>query len=412
MNKPHYAWMIVFAGSLITGAGAGIFNSCFGVFIKPVCEDLGFLRGRFTMCGSISMFVSMLLMPLFGAIFRRFGFKRIAVIGMIVCSLSFAGYSMASELWQFYVLALVCGLFINCVGIMSVGILVSNWFFDKRGLAAGIAYSGSGFLAAILIPVANKFIQSVGWRWTYRFLGSVAFLVLATAILFIVKDKPEDIGLKPYVSKNRAGSQKAFDPYSGLTRKEAFHTRSFRLLALAVMGIALCQAGPHTHTISFLSDLGYSASYASTVASTYLIFLTGFKIVMGLLFDRIGSLVGSLLIGGCCVLFPVFALLAAFPVSPWIYALLLGLASSGTTILGTVLTANYFGRKDFSLIYSVISMFSYIGVAVSSPVLGSIYDSTGSYTLACVLIMGMGVAVCACLIGAYRSRVLRAEGSV
>ena len=403
-GRLHYAWIVSFAGLLIAGAGTGIINSTLGVFVKPVCEDLGFLRGQFSTYGSISMLVSVILMPLFGSFFKRFGFRRVAIPGAVICGFTLLGYSVSSELWQFYVFAFVSGLFVNGFGIMAIGILVNNWFIDKKGLATGIAFSGSGLLAAILIPIANKIIELQGWRWTYRFLAFVSLFVLIPVLLFIIKDRPEDAGLEPYRSGKRESEEMHPTGETGLTRGEAFRTASFWLLAIAVMGITLCQGGPHVHTISFLNDIGYSAAYASTVSSVYMIFLTGFKVIMGLVFDRLGPLKGSMLIGGCCVLFPVFALFATFPVSPWIYALALGLASSGATVLGPILTGSYYGRKDFSRIYSIISMFSFIGVVISSPFFGSIYDVTGSYTLAWFFVIGMGIVVCICLIGAYRTR--------
>lgn len=404
-GKLHYAWIIAFASLLITGAGVGIFNSCFGVFVKPVCESLGFSRGQFTVYSSISILVSLVLMPYYGTLFKRFGFRRIAIVGATICGLALIGNSMASQLWQFYIMGFLSGLFINGIGIMAVGILVNKWFNDSRGLASGIAYSGTGLLAAILIPISNRFIEINGWRWTYQFLGGISLFVLIPIILFFIKDRLEDIGLEPY--RSNKGKEKDIQSNKnmdiGLTREQAFRSTSFWLLAAAVMGITLCQAGPHVHTVSFLSDAGYSTAFTSIVSSTYMFLLTGCKVVMGFVFDRLGSLKGSMLIGVCCVLFSILALLISLPVAPWLYVLLLALASSGSTILGTILTINYFGRKDFSRVYSVISMFSYLGVAISTPLLGAIYDATGSYSFAWILIIGMGIAVCICLFGAYRT---------
>ena len=403
-GKIHYAWIIAFASVLITGAGVGILNSCFGVFVRPVTESLGFSRGEFTVYGSISILVSVVLMPFYGTLFKRFGFRRIAIVSAIICGLAFIGNSMASQLWQFYIFALLIGLFINGFGIMSIGILINKWFSDAKGLALGIAFSGSGLLAAILIPLSNRFIELHGWRWTFQFLGAVSLFVLVPVIWFIVKDKPEDIGLEPYrSSKNQEkDAQSSNNLNAGLTREQAFRTPSFWLLIAAVTGIALSQAGPHVHTVAFLSDIGYSTAFVSIITSAYMLLLTGSKVIIGLLFDRLGSLKGSVLIGGSCVLFPILALFASFPVVPWFYALFLSLASSGSTILGTVLTINYFGRKDFPRIYSIVSVFIYIGVAVSSPVLGVIHDVTGGYSFAWLLIIGMGIAVCISLLGAYR----------
>jgi len=155
--------------------------------------------------------------------------------------------------------------------------------------------------------------------------------------------------------------------------------------------------------LAFISDIGYSVTFASVIASTYMIFLTCFKVIMGIAFDRLGSLKGSMLIGVCCVLFPVFALMARMPVFPWIYALVLGLASSGATILSPLLTASYFGRKDFPRVYSLVSMFTFIGVAISSPLYGAIFDIAGSYNPAWIFSMSMGIIVCICLLGTNRA---------
>ena len=404
MGKRYYAWIIAFAGLLIAGAGTGIYNSVLGVFVKPVCEDLGFLRGRFTIYGSICLLVCVVLMPFFGTLLKRFGFRRIALLSTVTCGLALVGYSMASELWHFYTLAFLSGLFINGSGIMAVGILVDKWFIDRKGLATGIAFSGSGLLAAILIPITNRFIELNGWRWGYRFLACVSLLILVPVLLFIVKDKPEDAGLEPYRINKRASAKDNSPQNTGKTRNEAFRTASFWFLATALMGITLCQAGPHVLTVSFLSDIGYSTVFASTVSSIYMLSLTGFKVGMGFLFDRLGSLKGSMLIGGCCVLFPVLALLAAFPAVPWVYALALSVASSGATVLGAILTTNFYGGKDFPRIYSVLSMFSYIGAVISSPSFGAIYDATGSYSLAWILVIGIGIVVCVCLLGAHKTR--------
>ena len=404
-KRLHYAWIIAFAGMLISGAGVGIINSTTGIFIKPVCDALGFSRGEFTIYSSIATLVCVALMPAFGSLFRKYGFRKISIIGAIVCGLSLLCFSFATELWHFYTLAFISGLFVNGISIMAVGILVNKWFIDKRGIATGIAYSGTGLLAAVLIPITTRFIELNGLEWSYRFLGGVSLFILLPIILFVIKNNPEDMGLEPYRDKKNEVTKKIIQESAtsetGITREKAIRSVPFWLLAIAVMGIALCQAGPHVHTVSFISDIGYSTVFASTVSSVYMILLTVSKIIMGMAFDKLGSLKGSLLIGGCCILFPILALFAVMPAALWIYTLVLSIASSGSTILATILTANYFGRKDFSRVYSIISMFTYIGVTISSPMLGSIYDVTGSYTAAWYLIAVIGIAVCGCLVGAY-----------
>ena len=404
-RKFHYGWVVAFAAMLIAGAGVGIINSTLGVFIVPVTDELGFYRGSFMLSVSITMIVSLLLMPYYGTLFNKYGFRRIAVVGAAACGLSLIGFSFSSYLWHFYALAFVSGIFINGIGIMSVGILVNKWFVDKKGLAIGIAYSGTGLMAALLIPVSNWFINMNGWRWTFQFLAGVSLLVLLPLILFVVKDKPEDIGLAPYrIKKNRSDDAKSEDAApTGLTREQAFRTVSFWLLVVAVMGIPLSQAGPHVHIVAFITDIGHTPYFAAAVSSAYMLLLTAGKVLMGFVFDKLGPLRGSLIIGGCCVIFPILGFFAANPLIPWIFAAVLGIASSGATMLGNILASNYFGRKDFARIFSVISMFTSLGITASIPLFGLIFDITGGYTVAWIGIICLGTVVCACLIGSYRT---------
>ena len=407
-GKFHYGWVVTFAALLIAGGGVGIINSTIGVFIIPVSEDLGFLRSQFMLYASISMVVSVLLMPYYGTLFKKYGFRKIALISATVCGLVLIGYSFSSSLWQFYVLALLSGIFVNGIGIMSVGILVNRWFTDKKGLAIGIAYSGTGLVAAVLIPVSKYFIDLNGWRWTYQFLGAVSLLILIPMILFVVKDKPEDMGLEPYRIKTDTDT-KANDnadtstPVTGLTREQAFRTLSFWLLIVAVLGIALSQAGPHVHIVAVLQDKGHAVPFAAAVSSAYMILLTVGKVLMGFVFDKLGAFKGSLIIGGCCTLFPFFAFFSGNMIMPWMFAMVLGIASSGSTLLGNILTSSYFGRKDFARVFSVVSMFTSAGVTAAIPLFGAVFDITGGYTVAWIAISILGLIVCACLTGVYKT---------
>ena len=394
--KLHYGWLVSFAGLLIMGAATGIYNATLGVFVKPVCEDLGFLRGQFTLTGSISIIIAVVLMPFFGSIFQKYGFRRIALAGTVVIGLALYGQSVSGKLWHFYLCSSLVGICLNTNGIMAVGILVNRWFVDKKGLATGIAFAGSGVLPAIVIPMANRFVELYGWRWTYRFVSSVSLAILLPVILFVVKDKPEDAGLEPYRDKAARPEAAAI---GGLTRGEALRSPVFWLLAAVAMGVTLAQAGANIHTISFMRDLGYSVGFASTIAAVFLISNTAFKILIGMVLDRLGSK-AALLFGVSCILFPAFALFAKYRFVPFAYAIFLSLATAGATILNTFLTAEYFGRKDFSRIYSLVSMFSYMGMVISFPGLGFVYDVTGSYSYGWYIIMAIGTIVCVSLLAA------------
>ena len=71
-KKFFYGWVIVFCCTLLVAAGTGIFVNCLGIFVKPVCEELGFDRGPFTLYSTIGGFVGMFAMLAYGELYRRY----------------------------------------------------------------------------------------------------------------------------------------------------------------------------------------------------------------------------------------------------------------------------------------------------------------------------------------------------
>lgn len=408
--KKHYHWVVMFGCLLMMGAGSGIITSTLGALTRPVCQDLGFRRSEFALYFTITSLTQVVMMPVFGGLFNKFGFRRVAVISAIICGCSLLGYSISSTLWEFYLFSLLCGLFINGFTTMAVGIVMNDWFIDRRGFALGIAYCGSGLMSSIMIPASTSIALVIGWRWAYRFLGFVCLAVLLPIITLVIRNKPAEMGLVPYTDRKTSGITAATDTNYGLTRPEALKTRAFWFLMLACFGVTLCQGGAHTSTTTFLNDIGYSAVYAARISSAYMILLTVCKILMGFLFDKLGSLGGSLIIGTACILFPVAARFAELPGLPWLYAILLAIASSGGTVMSTILTTNCFGRKDFARIYSIISMAIYAGAAISTPALGLVFDLTGGYNAAWSILTLVGGCICLCLVfcdSSRRKQVLR-----
>ena len=71
--------------------------------------------------------------------------------------------------------------------IYSSGIsLVGQYFTTKRGLALGIAASGSGFGQLIMVSVIGTMMNTVGWRATLRYLALIE-IVGVTFCCFLVK---------------------------------------------------------------------------------------------------------------------------------------------------------------------------------------------------------------------------------
>ena len=411
-NGIFYGWVVVLASAVLLALGLGMLNSTNSVFVKPVCDELGFSRGDVTLHRTIITLISALAMPFYGRLIQRAGVRRVMLACALMLGLVAAGYSFATKLWHFYLIAAFHGIFYNGVSFMSVGILVNDWFDGRKGLALGLAYSGSGLGGAVMVPVVSRIIARAGWQWAYRFMGLIAICVMIPVVLAFVRNHPGEMNLAPLpADEPRPGGPREAE---GLTLREAMGTGRFWALIAAFALIGAFANATNTHSASYLSDLGYPAAYVSAVISLFMASLTVGKIVLGQVYDRSGAAAGNGLVSLFCLGYPVFALMAAHAAMAWVYAVFVGFASCSLSVSVAILIGRYFGRRDFPAIFSLATMIPALASSAAVPAMGAVYDFTGSYRPAWYALLIASAIITLCLAGVERAhkrvgRALRAN---
>lgn len=395
MKKLFYGWVIVAASVLVTAAGIGIYSMTNSAFLLPICEELGFSRGGYTLHRTIVTAVCALSIPIYGSLAGKYGVKKLMLLSVAGFAIAYLGYSISTKLWQFYLFAAVCGLATNGTSFLLVGTLINAWFEEKKGLATGIAYCGSGLGGSLALPLANRLIVLVGWRWSYRIMVVAATVVLLPTILLLIKNTPAQMGLKPLGGESGKRRLPASEAFSGWTLQESLKKPVFWAMVIAFFCISVCACGPNTHTVPYLQDIGYSAENAALVMSFSMVMLTVGKIVLGMIYDKFGTRIGGLFVGLSCVAAPLLAMISGYPAAAWVFAVLLGFETSGYAVPVSTLIQRHLGGKDFASIFSVCTMTTTIGGIVSVPVMGMVYDLCGSYRPAWIglLVLG-GLAFC------------------
>ena len=376
--KIFYGWYIVAASTLMIGGSVGILWNCFTVFVGPVCEAFGFSRGLFNFYATLAGLVSTVAMPFYGGLFKKFGQKKVMIVCSFVCCSLPVFLSMAAHLWQFYLVAMLQGMFVIGVDVMAVGTLINNWFRSHRGLATGIAYSGSSLTGMIAIPVVSRIVEAYGWQWGYRSMFAIAVVLILPAVLFVIKERPEDKGLRKLGDEETDTSVEAAEA-AGLTRSEALKTPMFWMLGGALFFTALIDTGIAVNFIAFMGDTGFSPAFASGIVSGYMGIMCLAKLGLGSIFDKLGPRLGAVLTGIVNFLAPFALVFIGMKGMPYLFAFVFGLAYATLTVPPPMFTSAIFGDKNFSAIYGLVLMFTMIGGAVGAPMCGFFYDFTGSY---------------------------------
>ena len=397
-GKLFYGWIIVLCCTLLVAAATGVFVNCLGIFVKPVCDDLGFSRGAFTLYNTIGGLIGMVAILFYGELYRRYPqhIRKFITLGVIGGVCAFYGYSMATKLWHFYVIAALYGTVSMTLAGISVTTLINNWFVDKRGLATGLAFAGSGVSAAIMTPILTSIVADHGWRMGYRTMSITAGLLLIPAVLFI-RVFPSDKGLLPYgvtedqVKGENEGAPKVIQ--TGLTRAQAVKTKAFYIQVAGMFCLGIVDMGMSGHVIAYLTDIGYSSLTASTAMSLVMTVMIGAKILLGAVFDKIGP-VKSATLTGLCMLASIVALrfAGAAPFMPYVFSLCFGFGYSTLTVPYSYLIGQNFGTREFAAIYSLATMVSGLGNSTATTLSGTLYDLMGSYIGVWTLYIGVAVA--------------------
>ncbi len=378
--KLFYGWIVVLGCALMMGTSIGLFVNCNGIFIKPVCADLNLSRGAFTLYASIASFLGMFMQVIYGDLYRKHPMLPFSRVSMFITCACVLGYSFSTKIWHFYAFAVIYGLCSTPVMVLTIASLINNWFVDKKGLAMGLAYSGSGVTAAVMTPILSGVVSDFGWRWGYRLLAVCGFVLLFVSAFVLLREKPADMGFEPLGAGKKAQGGDHTSELVGVTRAKALKSPEFYMMVFGFAALATSGMGVNPHVVSYLTDVGYSQATASSVMSIIMTVMIFAKIALGAIFDRVGAVLASALSGACMMISLLMLILCpSAGALPFVFAFCFGFGYSTISVPFSFITIENFGAREFAAIFSLASMLSGIFSSFGPTITGVLYDLTGSY---------------------------------
>ena len=192
----YYGWWVLVSSCLIIFlAGTCLFG--FSAYYPSFIESFGWSRTRIVLGSSFMLWTFGVTGLVWGTVADRRGVRVVLAIGTTCVALAYLLYTQMSALWQFYAIAIIYGAGLSAMAYLPNQILQSRWFTRRRGLAIGIVTSASA-VGGIVAPVLITFlIMRVGWRSTMGLFDVLLWIVPFLLIIFVIRERPEDIGLHP-----------------------------------------------------------------------------------------------------------------------------------------------------------------------------------------------------------------------
>ena len=251
------------------------------------------------------------------------------------------------------------------------------------GVVTGIVMAASGVGGSALSLVLSGIMESAGWRASLLFAAGLLAAV-AVMIFFVMKDRPEELGLQPYHDPERRGAahkpKKVAAPWAGVPMQVLLKKPYFYLTMIGMMLATIASNGVYSAVVPHLQDRGLSAAYAAKMLSLMLVLLAVDKIVLGMLADRFGAHFSTLL----CVLFTFSGIVVLTLVkNEWQAVIAVVLLSVSVCLNGFIqplLAAEIFGRSAYNTTLGIMMAMLSVGGLLSSPLVNFSFDATGSYT--------------------------------
>ena len=376
-----YGWVIVAGAFFGAFASGGIQGFTFSVFLKPMSDDLGWTRSALTAGIAINTLIASFIAPVFGFIVDKYGPRPIMAAAALVGGVAAGLLSNVTELWQFYVIFAVAGIFGGAaLGEVVTQSTVVKWFIRLRGRAVAIGSMGGAASGAVLAPVITFMVATSGWRSGWVLMAVIFFVVLLPISLLMVRS-PEDVGLTPDGDRSEVDNQNRLHDEVSWNLKEALRDKTLWFLTAALTVAGLCVSSVVVHEFSLITDRGFSSATAAAVLSTHAVMASAGRLIWGFLVEKVKVRYAMSSVFLLCGLSVIMLVTVEYSALLFVFAVIYGLSIGGYSVTTAVAFANYYGRANVGSIRGAVSPLITGSVAVGPVLIAAGYDLQGNYTM-------------------------------
>jgi MFS family permease len=367
-NSPAAIKAAIVAGCLVAFIGFG-FSAAFGVFLKPMTEELGWGREIFSLSMAVQALCWGLTQPLAGMVADRYGTARVLAFGAILSALGFYLRGEIIDPTIFVASGIIVGIGTGAcsfpVVIVALGKIVSA---QRRSFILGLGTAAASTGMFVAAPLSSVLIASIGWQSSILVIAA-SFLLIIPILIFIAR-------------VSRPTSPDGVDTDFRHAVRTAFSERSYVLLFMGFFVCGFHVAFIQTHLPAYIVDKGLPSIIGAwslgliglfNIAGSFLSGWSGQKyskkkILAGIYFTR------AIVIG-------VFIVIPLSPVSVYIFSAAMGLLWLSTVPLTIGLVAQTQGLMFLSTLAGFVFFSHQTGAFIGAWLGGRIYDIYQDYTM-------------------------------
>jgi len=404
----HYAWVIVavtFFVALTSSAALGLP----GALLQPLSKEFGWDVDQISSAMAVRFALFGLMGPFAAILMERYGLRNVVVTAL---TLIVTGLLLASGMTQFWHLVLLFGVVLGVGSGMTALVLsavVSNrWFETRRGLVVGMLTASAATGQLIFLPFGAWLIERFGWRMALLPV-TIACALVAVAAFFLMRNRPSDVGLRPYgmdpnapapaaAAPAKVGFGTPFKVLRDVSGSSVFWilTGTFFICGLSTNGLI------QTHFISLCGDAGLGPVPAASVLAMMGLFDLVGTVLSGWLSDRYDNrklLFWYYGLRGLSLLWLPYSEFTIYGLT--VFAMFYGLDWIATVPPTVRLVATNFGKERAGMVFGWVFAGHQLGAAVAAYGAGHIRTLLLTYNPA------LFAAGAACLVAALMVMAVR-----
>ena len=397
-------WIFIVSAFALMGLFSGL-NFLFGVFLNPLIDEFAWNRSTASAAYSINMFMIAFCSMIAGGFSDKFGSRPVLIVGILIAGGSLLLSFFIQNLWHYFLFTGVMAGTGRAAIATPVQAFIQRNLTRHRGLATGLAGSGTGLGILILAPLTGFFISNYGWRISYLYLGIIFFIVALPAAMSLIPQRRPSTGGD---SSNRRQAQQEEPepilPEASMGMREILKRRPFWMIISSHATDCMCHSVLIVHLVPIAIESGIPHLQAAGLVGVMGLGTLIGRISMGVLSDRIGAkwaLFTTLVTQTSAV---PFLFWIDSPYAFYAVALVVGVGMGGHGTMYPVVTREYYGPKKIGILFGAFITGASSGMATGGFMGGLLHDMTGDYTLSILFSFVAGVASLL-LVLAYPSRV-------
>ncbi|MFZ2691676.1 MAG: MFS transporter [Trichococcus flocculiformis] len=283
------------------------------------------------------------------------------------------------------------GLFMMPITMFLAILLINNWFTAKKGLMMGLLNASGGLAGAIISMIMPTFLDNFGWRMGYFLIAGLFALLTVPNGLFLLVENPGTVGLNAYGDQLPAYNESNQPIHDlSITYEDARKMKPFYILFIGIF-LSAFGGGMMQHLPAHFSGMNFTSGQVGTLFSLVMTGMIIANISVGAINDKIDSTITLTLIVVCMLIALFFLATTRSFLTLSIVMFILAFGIGGPAVLTPLVVSEIFGIADYPRIWSILGMVPSIGMSISGPLWGAVYDVTGSYAIGMYVMMGLAI---------------------